>query len=73
MEGLKSVVAERSFIAGTAGMIVLAIAVNMFELLCSAGIPAIYTQVLALNELTSLANYGYLGLYRALHCCIHAR
>jgi hypothetical protein len=41
----------------------LAIAVNMIELLCSAGLPAVYTQILAMNELSSLAYYGYLLLY----------
>jgi hypothetical protein len=41
----------------------LAIVVNMIELLCSAGIPAVYTQVLAMSDLTPLAYYGYLLLY----------
>jgi len=33
------------------------------ELLCSAGIPAVYTQVLALSDLSASAYYGYLLLY----------
>jgi glutaredoxin len=63
---LRTAVAERSFIAAVFGIIVLAIAVNMIELLCSAGIPAIYTQVLALSDLSPAAHYGYLLLYVAV-------
>jgi hypothetical protein len=36
---------------------------SLCELLCSAGIPAIYTQLLALNELSAAAHYAYLLLY----------
>jgi glutaredoxin len=63
MRRLKTVVAERSFLLGTAGIAALAVAVNLIELLCSAGIPAVYTQVLALSELSVSAYYGYLLLY----------
>jgi cadmium resistance protein CadD (predicted permease) len=35
----------------------------MIGLLCSAGIPAVYTQVLALSNLSALAYLGYLSLY----------
>lgn len=41
----------------------LAIAVNFVELLCTAGLPAVYTAVLAQQELSPAAHYGYLGLY----------
>ena len=33
------------------------------ELLCTAGLPAVYTQILALRDLPSSAYYGYLALY----------
>jgi hypothetical protein len=42
------------------------IAVNMIELLCSAGIPAVYTQVLALSDITPLGYYAHLALYIAV-------
>lgn len=45
------------------GVALLAIVVNFIELLCTAGFPAIYTAVLAQQELTPAAHYGYLGLY----------
>jgi uncharacterized membrane protein HdeD (DUF308 family) len=41
----------------------LAIAVNMVELICSAGLPAIYTQILSLADLTAWQYYLYLALY----------
>lgn len=63
MDRLKSAVTERSFVVAIFGIMTLAVAVNMIELLCSAGIPAVYTQVLALSDLTPLAYYGYLALY----------
>lgn len=42
---------------------VLAVAVNIVELLCTSGLPAIYTAVLAQQDLGPAAHYGYLGLY----------
>ncbi len=45
------------------GICLLAFAVNIVELLCSAGIPAVYTQYLALQALPPWQHYLYLGLY----------
>jgi hypothetical protein len=66
MDRLRSAVSERSFAMAILGIMVLAVAVNMIELLCSAGIPAVYTQVLALSGLTPLGYYAYLALYIAV-------
>lgn len=63
MTRLKEAVGQRSFLAAIAGIIVLAALVNLIELLCSAGIPAVYTQVLALSDLSGPAYAGYLLLY----------
>jgi glutaredoxin len=45
------------------GLIVLALGVNLVEFFCSAGLPTIYTRILALAELSSLSYYLYLLLY----------
>jgi glutaredoxin len=45
------------------GVTALALAVNVVELLCTAGLPALYTAVLAQQGLGSLAHHAYLGLY----------
>jgi glutaredoxin len=63
MTRFKDALAERSFLAAIAGIVVLAAVVNLIELLCSAGIPAVYTQVLALSELSTSAYFAYLMLY----------
>ncbi len=49
------------------GVFLLAIAVNMIELVCSAGIPAVYTQVLALTPMPAWQYYGYLLLYNFIY------
>ena len=46
-----------------AGIVVLAGLVNLVELLCTAGFPALYTQILTLQQMPSWEYYGYLGLY----------
>jgi len=63
MSRFRELVAERSFLIAIGGIIVLAALVNLIELLCSAGIPAVYTQVLALSDLSRPAYAGYLLLY----------
>jgi glutaredoxin len=42
---------------------VLAVVVNFVELLCTAGLPAIYTAVLTQQGVSPAAHYAYLGLY----------
>ena len=49
------------------GVTVLAVLVNMVELLCTAGLPALYTGVLTLQGLPSWQNYAYLALYIAAY------
>lgn len=45
------------------GVSILAISVNMIELVCTAGLPAVFTQILAFNDVTHWARYGYIGLF----------
>ena len=45
------------------GAIVLALLVQIVELLCTSGFPALYTRILTLRELSELDYYGYLLLY----------
>jgi hypothetical protein len=62
-ERLRGLASERRFAVALAGIVLLAFAVNVVELLCSAGIPAIYTQVLAMSELSRWQYHAYLALY----------
>src|SRR5699024_4433762 len=41
----------------------LAISVNLIELACSAGLPVIFTQVLAMNDLSTLEYWIYIFIY----------
>jgi glutaredoxin len=45
------------------GIAMLAGLVNLVEFLCTAGLPALYTQILTLRNLPWWEYYGYLGLY----------
>lgn len=62
-EKIKNIVQEKSLVISLAGIILLAFAVNIVELVCSAGLPAVYTQILAMNELNSWQYYLYLLEY----------
>ena len=59
----RAILKAESLPASLAAVAVLAVVVNFVELLCTAGLPAVYTAVLTQHELSPLAHYGYLGLY----------
>ncbi len=59
------VLQARALPAMLLGVAALAIVVNFIELLCTAGLPAIFTAVLTQHELSPAARYAYLGLYIA--------
>lgn len=48
-------------------VVVLAALVNTVELLCTAGLPALYTRILTLRELSTWAYHGYLALYNVFY------
>ncbi len=49
------------------GTVLLAIAANSYELLCTAGFPMVYTRILTLSKLTNTAYYLYLVLYNIVY------
>ena len=55
----------RSIGASLVAVAALAVVVNFVEILCTAGLPAVFTAVLAQHDLTPAARYGYLALYIA--------
>lgn len=63
MSSFRSVVNANRLPLAVIGIMALAVLVNFIELLCSAGVPAVYTKVLTLSELSATAYYGYIGLY----------
>ncbi|MFA6553450.1 MAG: thioredoxin family protein [Patescibacteria group bacterium] len=63
LDRMKDIVSKKSLPLAIGGIIVLAAIVNLIELACSAGLPAVFTQVVALNELPGWQYYGLLLLY----------
>ncbi|MCI9084321.1 MAG: hypothetical protein HFH46_01720 [Bacilli bacterium] len=53
-EKIKKFTKEKSLILSLIGVITLAITVNLVELACSAGLPLLFTSVLAMNDLNTL-------------------
>ena len=64
---MRRVVTAESLLASLFGVALLAILVNVVELLCTAGLPAVFTQILALRDLSALEHYGYLALYNVAY------
>ncbi len=60
IQKLEKTLHKKSLWAVIAGVIGVAFSVNLIELMCSAGIPAIYTQILSQNHLSRLSYYLYL-------------
>ena len=64
---VRAVVQAENLAGAIAAVAVLALLVNMLELLCTAGLPALYTQVLSRQGLDAGGYYGYLALYNVAY------
>ncbi|MDH4330355.1 MAG: hypothetical protein OEV93_02275 [Candidatus Moranbacteria bacterium] len=60
---LREAVGRKSFWFAFVGVVFLAAAVNLVELVCSAGLPAVFTQILTLSELPAWEYYLYIFFY----------
>lgn len=60
---LKEITHNQNFYLALVGIILLAFAVNIVELICSAGLPAVFTQILTLSALDKWQYYSYILLY----------
>ncbi len=60
---IKKITSEKKFVLAIFGIIALAISVNLVELACSAGLPLIFTQILALNDLSTFEYVIYMLIY----------
>jgi threonine/homoserine/homoserine lactone efflux protein len=63
MDRLKDTVTNRNFWLALGGIVLLAFLVNLVELICSAGFPAVYLQILSLTPMPFWQYYLYLLLY----------
>ena len=60
---IKKFTHEKSFIMAIISVILLAISVNLIELACSAGLPVIFTSLLAMNDLSAIQYWIYIIIY----------
>jgi len=60
---VRRVLRAENLVGAVTAVIFLAVLVNTVELLCTAGLPAIFTQVLTMYSLPNWAYYAYLVLY----------
>jgi glutaredoxin len=60
---VRSIVMAEHIWGAITGAFVLAVLVNLIELLCTAGLPALYSQVLMMQDYPTWKNYAYLSLY----------
>jgi len=63
MDRLKETVTNRTFWLALGGIVLLAFLVNLVELICSAGFPVVYLQILSLTPMPFWQYYLYLLLY----------
>ena len=63
MEKIISITHEKKFIIALFGIMVLAASVNIIELMCSIGIPLLFTQILAMNNLSTFSYMIYMFIY----------
>lgn len=60
---IKKFTKEKSLFLALIGTIALAFSVNIVELACSAGLPLVYTQLLAINNIKGFSAFLYVLLY----------
>jgi len=60
---MRRVLQSQALAPSLLGVALPAVVVNLVELLCTAGLPAMYTAVLSQQNLSAWGHYGYLGLY----------
>lgn len=62
-EKIKEYTSKKSLILATLGILALAISVNIVELACSLGFPAVFSEILAINKIKGPERILYLILY----------
>jgi hypothetical protein len=64
---IRRVLHEESLLVALAGTVVLAVLVQLVELLCTSGFPALYTRILTLRRFDAWTYYAYLLLYNLMY------
>jgi hypothetical protein len=64
---VRRIVQAENLAAALGGAVLLAVLVNLIELACTAGLPAVYTRILSGHPMPTWNYYGYLGLYNVAY------
>lgn len=64
---MRRIVQAENILAALIGTGMLAVLVQAVELLCTAGLPALYTRILTMHQLDQWVYYGYLALYNVAY------
>jgi len=67
MERMKKVASSKSTWLIVIGVIALSFSVNLVEMVCSLGLPVVYTNILSMSQLPTWQYYMYLALYNTLY------
>jgi len=67
IEKMKNLANQNSLWLIILGVIALAFSVNLIEMVCSIGLPVIYSQILASSGLGTFQKYLYLALYNTIY------
>jgi len=64
---IRKILLAESLTGAIIAAVVLAVLVQIVELVCTSGFPALYTRILTLNQLSGFSYYSYLLLYNAAY------
>jgi hypothetical protein len=64
---MRALVSSRSLSTMLAATVSLAVLANLYELLCTAGFPMVYTRLLTMHELSGAQYYIYLLFYNVIY------
>jgi len=64
---MRRIMGSRNMLLAFIGTVALAFFVNLIELGCTIGLPAIYTRVLSIQQIGTAAKYGYMALYNVYY------
>lgn len=67
MKKVNELIQTKSMLPLAIGTIILAVTVNLYELLCTVGFPMVYIRILTLRELPALEYYLYLAFYNLVY------
>lgn len=63
IKSIQKIVKEKSFILALLGIMILAASVNIIELMCSLGLPVMFSEILSLNNVTGASKLIYSVIY----------